>query len=150
MTSLSLAIALSIGLDEPAKFSAAFKKKTAKPGDEVELVVTAKIEPGWHIYAVDKPTGVSVKTQLKPTFPKGLSAAGEWKIPAPKKDDHASEETYIYEGEVKFARKLKLAKDATGKLEAKVDVSFMACDENMCLPPKKVTLKATVEVEAKK
>src|SRR5262245_57161213 len=85
----------------PVKLTAKVSKKKPKPGDEIEFTVTAEVESGWHIYAVDKPTGVSIQTTLKLTPSKGVSAVGKWKIPEPTRDDKASEETYFYEGEAK-------------------------------------------------
>ena len=131
----------------PVKWTAAFEPKTVKPGGETTLKVKATLEEGWHIYAVDKPTGFSRKTSLKLDVAAKLSPDKAWKIPAPVRDEKAEDETHYYEGEVVFTRKIKANESAEGVLEATVTADFMACNEEMCLPPKKVAVKAALKVE---
>lgn len=131
----------------PVKWTATFEPKAAKPGAEVTLKVKAEVEDGWHIYAVNKPTGVSKKTTLKLTLGDKLKADKDWKIPDPVKDVKADEETWHYEGDVTFTRKIKLPESADGPLEAVTVVEFMACNAETCTNPKKFTLKAAVKVE---
>ena len=131
----------------PVKWSATIDPKTVKPGGEVTLKIKGEIEEGWHIYAVNKPTGLSRKTSLKLTVADKLKADKDWKIPDPVKDDTADEETFKYEGDVVFSRKLKVAESAEGALEVATAVEFMACNAETCLSPKKVTVKASLKVE---
>ena len=131
----------------PVIWSAAFEPKSVKPGDEATLKVAVAIEPGWHIYAVDKPTGVSKKTSLKLTADKKATPDKAWKIPAPVRYEKADEETYAYLSDVTFTRKLKVAEGAEGALETTTTIEYMACNEDTCLPPKKVVVKATLKVE---
>src|SRR5262245_53432006 len=88
----------------PVKWTAVIEPKSAKPGDEVTLKVKAEMEEGWHIYAVNKPTGLSRKTSLKLTLADKLKADKDWKIPDPIRDAKADEETFMYEGDVTFTR----------------------------------------------
>jgi DsbC/DsbD-like thiol-disulfide interchange protein len=131
----------------PVKWSATIEPKSAKPGGEVTLKVKGVIEEGWHIYAVNKPTGLSRKTSLKLTLADKLKADKDWKIPDPVKDEKADEETFKYEGDVVFSRKIKVAESAEGALEASTTVEFMACNAETCLSPKKVTVKTALKVE---
>lgn len=131
----------------PVKWSAAFEPKAVKPGGEATLKLKAELEPGWHIYAVDKPTGLSRKTALKLAVAEKLSPDKAWKIPAPVRDEKAEDETYYYDADVTFTRKVKVGESAEGVLEATVTADFMACNEEMCLPPKKVVVKAALKVE---
>jgi len=131
----------------PVIWSAVFEPKSVKPGGEATLKLTAKIETGWHIYAVDKPTGLSKKTSLKLALADKLTADKDWKIPKPTKDEKAEEETHYYEGDTTFTRKIKANDSAEGVLEATATVEFMACNEDMCLPPKKAVVKAALKVQ---
>jgi len=130
----------------PVKWSAVFEPKTIKPGGEATLKLKAAIEDGWHIYAVDKPTGLSRKTTLKLAVGDKLTTDKAWKIPAPVRDEKAAEETHYYEGEIVFSRKIKASESTEGAFEATVTADFMACNEEMCLPPKKVVVKAVLKV----
>ena len=131
----------------PVKWTASFEPKSVKPGGEATLKVKAELEAGWHIYAVDKPTGLSRKTALKLAVAEKLSPDKAWKIPAPVRDEKAEDETYYYDADVTFTRKVKVGESAEGVLEATVTADFMACNEEMCLPPKKVAVKAALKVE---
>lgn len=130
----------------PVKWEAAFEPKSVKAGGEATLKVKATIEPGWHIYAVDKPTGVSKKTALKLAAEK-MTPDKAWKIPDPVRYEKVDDETYVYLDDTTFTRKVKVGDSADGALEASVTAEFMACNEDMCLPPKKVVVKATLKVE---
>jgi thiol:disulfide interchange protein DsbD len=148
LTELSVAAESEKTSDKkPVFLSASIDPEKAKAGAEIEISVTAMIHEHWHIYAVDKPTGGSVPTSLKLTLPKGASAVGEWSSPDPIKIGMGDEAAFGYETEAVFKRKIKLAADASGKLEIAVDVKYMACNDMTCLPPKTVTVKATVEVK---
>jgi DsbC/DsbD-like thiol-disulfide interchange protein len=131
----------------PVKWSAAFEPKLVKAGGEATLKLKATLEEGWHIYAVDKPTGLSRKTTLKLAVADKLTADKAWKIPAPVRDSKAEDETYYYDADVTFTRKIKASDAAEGAFEATVTADFMACNEDMCLPPKKVVVKAALKVE---
>ncbi|HVJ81111.1 MAG TPA: protein-disulfide reductase DsbD domain-containing protein [Planctomycetia bacterium] len=148
LTELSVAAEAEKTSDKkPVVLSASIDPEKAKAGAEVEIAVTAKIHDHWHIYAVDKPTGGSVPTSLKLTLPKGATSEGNWSTPEATKFGSGDEEAFGYESEAVFKKKIKLAADASGKLEIAVDVKYMACNDMTCLPPKTVTVKATVEVK---
>ena len=131
----------------PVKWSASFEPKTVKPGGEATLKIKVTIEDGWHIYAVDKPTGLSRKTSLKLAVADKLTADKDWKIPDPVKYEKAEEETFCYMADTTFTKKIKVGESAEGALEATTTVEFMACNDETCLSPKKVPVKAVLKVE---
>jgi DsbC/DsbD-like thiol-disulfide interchange protein len=130
----------------PVKWSAAFEPKSVKPGGEATLKIKATIESGWHIYAVDKPTGLSRKTAFKLAVADKMTPAKDWAIPDPVKYEKAEEETYAYLEDTTFSRKVRVSESADGALEATVTIEFMACNEETCLSPKKVPLKVVLKV----
>jgi hypothetical protein len=133
--------------DNPAVFTLAAKPASVKPGGKLELKVAAKVLGGWHIYAVDKPVGYSQPTKLTLAAPKGWTAAGKWKSTEPHKDAKAELETWVHDGDPAFTLEVAAPADAkAGKIELSVAVSFMCCDDQQCLPPKKQTLKIPVTV----
>ncbi|MEM7312190.1 MAG: protein-disulfide reductase DsbD domain-containing protein [Planctomycetota bacterium] len=131
--------------DEPggknvAQFGVAIEPATAPAGSLVTLGVRARIMPEWHIYAIDKPTGVNVATTLKLTLPEGLEEVGEWKAP----EAHAFDaETFGYEGDVTFRRFLRVKEGATGPLEVKCDIGYQTCTKTSCLAPASTSQSTT-------
>jgi hypothetical protein len=53
----------------------------------------------------------------------------------------------VYQGEITFRRTLKVTdKVALGAVEVACDFSYQACDENQCLRPTTIKLKAPLEI----
>ena len=122
----------------------AFDQTTAAPGDIRTLAVKLRIAEGWHTYAIDKPTGVNVATELRLTLPSGWQAVGDWDIPEPHPNDDLS--TYSYEKEVTFRRAIRIADTASGTQSVTCDVKYQSCAETMCLRPTTANLTTDLEI----
>jgi hypothetical protein len=46
-----------------------------------------------------------------------------------------------------FSTKIRVSESAAGALEATTTVEFMACNDETCLSPKKIPIKAVLKVE---
>ncbi|MBQ6254753.1 MAG: hypothetical protein IJK05_08940, partial [Bacteroidales bacterium] len=99
--------------------------KPAEPG-EFELVFTATIEPGWHIYTVDHKYN---PTSLEFDSPEGytpVGTLGQVTSPTVFGEDNVFFDTAV------FSQKVKLdAPEATVKGE----ITWSACDERFCAAP---------------
>ena len=51
----------------PVQWTLSPESATAPPGGTVALKLTAKMEPGWHIYALNTPSGGPTPTTVKVT-----------------------------------------------------------------------------------
>ena len=121
------------------------------PGGELDVVVSVTIQDGWHIYA--NPTGVP---ELKPTtleldpdsersatlvnltYPAGeakvLGSIGTEKVP-------------LYEGKVQITARLRLAADAKpGSVQLKLQLSYQACNDRLCLAPASLEIPVDITV----
>src|SRR5882724_10547212 len=108
--------------------------------DGAYLVIHAKVEPGWHTFAMDnkqraeeklagkKSLGIDQPTEF--TLSGGLVAAGPWYQTSPK--DFSKPQlrwfSWGYEGEATFAAKVR----RTGSGPAKIAVRGQACTEVTC------------------
>ena len=119
-------------------------------GDNTEtpsIEMTASVQPGYHLYAVDNPSGGSnplefyfdvkgCKTDGKPKANKAYTV---------EFDDVFEVNQHFYTGTVKFVQKLKpIAKDFT----VSVEIKGQACDDKGCVPiftSKKINGKSPVE-----
>ncbi|MGA0817830.1 MAG: thioredoxin family protein, partial [Schleiferiaceae bacterium] len=117
-------------------------------GGYVELVATAKIDAGWHVYSQFIEDGGPIPT----TFT--LPASKELKIEGPVREPKA-----IKEFDKNFGMELAyFAKKADFVIKAKrvhhdaltysAEVEFMVCDDERCLPPDLVTLTFKIPSEA--
>jgi thiol:disulfide interchange protein DsbD len=121
----------------------------AKPGDTVTLQVDVKLEPGWHIYKVEKVVGEPGDGPRSTTFDlfdlAGLKPAGEWTASKPviQKAEKAFDNKVLefYEDEVTFRIPLQIPKDTPpGKKTLRVQAGYQICDANRCMFPGQWTL----------
>jgi len=104
-----------------------------------ELSITAKIESGWHLYDTENRENGPFPTSLDFEIPKNSSLFGDLKRQKPiiKYDSIFEMNVGYYENQTRFTQKIKLQNPLDS---INVLISFMACDEKRCLPPKEVLL----------
>ncbi len=129
-------------------FSASIKPETIQTGGTVVYSVTAKLEPGWHIYDYN-PQNAQVGpqgTQFDLFETGGLKTAGDWtanRPPIVKQDEAFNMLVSTFEGEVTWSIPLTAPADlAPGKPSVQCQVSYSVCDAARCLPPFRETLPA--------
>jgi thiol:disulfide interchange protein DsbD len=111
--------------------------------------LTAKIDPGWHLYSLSTPKGpipTTIQTLENP-------AVASWLVyqPAPhiQFDPNFNVNTETFEGEVVFPISLALKKDAAAApAEVSVQVRYQACDAKQCLLPVRRSATAPLRIEA--
>jgi DsbC/DsbD-like thiol-disulfide interchange protein len=139
------------GPPQPVKWSMALEPASgeAAAGGTLIAVVTAAIGEGWHVYASDEsnvgPRPVDLTIVKNPVF----SAAGKVDAPEPEREmDQAFDQiTASYTENATFRLPVAVAAEApAGPHALEIDVSFQACDGNICLPAKAVRVHATVTV----
>jgi len=139
------------GPPQPVKWSLALDPAAGQvaAGGKLTAVVTAKIDDGWHVYAPDEanvgPRPVELTIVRNPVF----AAAGKFDSPEPERemDQAFGQITASYTDEATFRLPVAVAAEASaGPHTIEIDVSFQACDGNICLPAKAVRVKSTVTV----
>ncbi len=96
------------------------------------------------------PTGGPTTTTIKLAESPAVAKA-EIYTPKPVRhfDPNFNLDTETYSGEQSFVFRVELAKDApAGPLELTAQMRYQLCTEKECLPPKKVTATANVEIAA--
>jgi Disulphide bond corrector protein DsbC len=121
---------------------------TVRPGETFVIRVEAQIESGWHIYAVDRPTGPSIPTSIDFKLPKTLAWEGDWAVSEPSVDDaHPDEPAFIYQGSASFSRRVRVARDApSGAVNLRGKLGYQACDKFSCRAPTHSALEADVKI----
>ncbi len=122
---------------EKVVWQARLEPADARAGESAQVVVTAKIEKGWHLYSLTQPPGGSLATTLQLVPGKILKSAGKPVQPAPvKKRNPVFKITdELYENAVAFGMPVKIAAGASGAQKAQARVRFMVCTDKTCLPP---------------
>jgi thiol:disulfide interchange protein DsbD len=104
------------------------------PGGRALLRVTAKIEPGWHIYSGSSPAGIPATFKIAPNT--AMKKVRTFQA-SPKKayDPNFGAETETYEGEAVFLLELQLKKDApAGDAQYTLDIKYQTCNASECDP----------------
>jgi thiol:disulfide interchange protein len=99
----------------------------------------AKIDKGWHMYGLNIPSGGPVATSFifenEQNIP-FITTIEPIQKPVTRYDSTFSMEVELFSEGVVFVRKLKLVDNKS--VTIKGAVTFMACDDSRCLPPKDV------------
>ena len=143
--------AAQVHAQEAATWTAKPVNSTVTAGGTVEVKVTAKLNDKWHIYSVTPMEEGPIPTDI--AFAEGavLTRTGKIRQPKPvvKYDENFGVNTEYFEHDVTFTLTGKVkANAAPGKQKVVVEVTFMACNDRMCLPPNTIEVPFDITVEA--
>jgi thiol:disulfide interchange protein len=149
LTFLLLTAVLAIGHSQtlnPSSWVGRVEPSQLHPGDKAKVLLSAKIDAGWHLYSLTQPPpprAAKIALEENSIF----LADGNPQQPKPKLafDPNFQIETETFEKEVTFTVPIKVAADApAGAQKFNVKVTFQLCDDQRCLPPR----TRPIEVEA--
>ena len=148
---LLLAVITVQAQEDPVKWSATGPAGTVQPGKNFTARVSARINPGWHIYSITQGPGGPVPTEITVPPKQPFVLAGYVVGPLPKSsyDANFEIETDSYERNASFKVPLAVAaKPPAGATAVAIDVRFQVCNDRQCLPAKTVHLKTPVTIAA--
>lgn len=129
-------------IQDPVKWSYSSKKIS---DNEAELIITAKIEKGWHLYSQYIAEGGPVKTTFtfnpSPSY-KLIGKTTEGK-PHEMHDPNFDMDLKYFEDKAVFKQKIKVID--TKPFTIKGVLEFMVCDDHQCLPPEQPEFEIKVE-----
>jgi thiol:disulfide interchange protein DsbD len=136
---------------QPVTWSLAIEPDSgqAAAGGKLTAIVTATIDEGWHVYAPDESNAGPRPVEMTIVKNTVFSAAGTIELPEPEREMDAAfgAITASYTEQATFRLPVAVAGDAAaGPHAIEIDVSFQACDGNICLPAKAARVKATITV----
>ena len=104
--------------------------------------------PGWHLYSLTSPRPPIATTAVLADHP----AVAGFKVyqpkPVVKLDPTFNVNTETFGEEVTFLYEIELKKDAaSGPAELTAQVRYQCCNDTMCLPPKRKTAAATINID---
>ncbi len=132
-------VSLFAQMMDPVHFSS--KLKMLK-GDEAEIVFTANIDAGWHVYSTDLGSGGPIAASFNVVKMDGAEAVGKLQ-PRGKEikqfDKLFEMDVRYFEGSATFAQKIRFTKPA---YDIDCYLEYGACNDQNCLPPSEVQFKA--------
>ena len=137
-------MAVQAQIQDPVKFNSELKILAA---DEAEVVFTAAIDKGWHVYSTDLGDGgpISATFNVEKIF--GAEVVGKLK-PVGKEistfDKLFEMKVRYFENTAQFVQKLKLT---GGAYQLEGYLEYGACNDENCLPPTQVPFQFSGKVE---
>ncbi|MGD0435059.1 MAG: cytochrome c biogenesis protein CcdA [Bryobacteraceae bacterium] len=142
------AVSLSAAVEDPVQWTLTLDSKSAPPGSHVLARLSAKVDPGWHVYSLTTPPGPI------PTSAKILDnpAVAGFKVYQPKPvrgPDPSFGVTETFADQVVLLLDVELKKDAPpGAAELTAQVRYQCCNDSKCLPPKRKQAAETINIDA--
>ena len=130
-----LTLAANAQMVDPVKFSS---KLEMLKGDEAQIVFSAKIDAGWHVYSTDLGNDGPISATFTATKLEGAKLVGKLTPrgnEVSKFDNMFGMKLRYFEGTATFIQKIKFVKpeyEISGYLE------YGACNDETCMPPSEV------------
>ena len=132
---LLFTVAMRAQIQDPVKFKSELKTVAA---DEAEVVFTAAIDKGWHVYSTDLGDGGPISATFNVEKISGAEVVGKLK-PMGKEistfDKLFEMKVRYFENTAQFVQKLKLT---GGAYQLEGYLEYGACNDENCLPPTQV------------
>ena len=142
----SAILPLSAQMHDPVHFRSELKKVS---DSEAELLFTATIDAGWHVYSTDLGNSGPVSATFHADKMEGAQTAGKLKARG-KEQKHFDKlfdmEVRYFEQSVTFVQRIKFTKP---QYDIDCYVEYGACNDEMCMPPSSVELKTSGTIEVK-
>lgn len=145
-TALSKSIVLTIGIlfssllmaqiQEPIKWEASVNQLE---NGEAELIMTAKIDKGWHLYSQYLPNDdgpIATEFSFTPSDKYKLIGKVEEPKPITEYDKNFDMELSFFAKKVQFIQKIKILSGADFTISG--ESYSMVCNDEMCLPPEAI------------
>ena len=143
---LTLTASLYAQGDPKFKLKAALEPATAAPGQEVQLVLTATTQHGWHAYGTLETSNVPVSLDTSGLDLVGLERNGEAEIPPGIPDVSQYGTQYPLPESFRVTVPLKVAADASGELKVAGSLGYQICEQGRCEAPNEAAFEAAGKV----
>lgn len=132
-------------MQDPVHFKTEWKSISA---NEAEIIFSATIDPGWHVYSTDLGDGGPTQATINIDKISGATLDGKLKPGSneiKKMDPIFEMEVKFFEKTAKFTQKVKLT---GGKYSVSGYLEYGACNDENCLPPTSVDFTFSGEIPA--
>ncbi len=142
LTLMLVSAGMGAQIQDPVRFVVEQKRVSDA---ELELLFTAKVDAGWHVYGTDIPKGGPTKAEVTLEKQEGVELLGELKatgnVHRAMDDVFGVEVTYM-EGTASFSQSFRIT---AKKYEVEGYLTYGACNDQNCLPPTSVNFSFSGE-----
>ncbi len=131
-------VSLQAQMQDPVKFRAELKNVK---GSEAEIVFTARIDAGWHVYSTNLGSGGPISATFTVDKSQGVELVG--KLTSRGKEISKYDQMFdmklrFFEGSVQFVQKIKFTRPS---YSINCHLEYGACNDQNCMPPTQVEFK---------
>jgi thiol:disulfide interchange protein DsbD len=140
-------VAMSAQMADPVHFKTEMKMTGA---DEAEIVFTASIDPGWHVYSTDIANDGPTPATFHADKMEGAQLVGKLRPRGNVKeqfDEMFGTTLKFFEGKGAFVQKIRFTKP---HYNISCYLEYGACNDEMCMPPTTVEFAASGEHKMEK
>ena len=135
---LMVFFAVQAQMQDPVKFKSELKTGS---GPEAEMIFSATIDPGWHVYSTNLGQDGPIEASLHVNKKDGVELVG--KLTPKGKEISQYDEMFgmklrYFENAVQFVQKVKFTKP---QYDIDAYLEWGTCKDEMCMPPGEVVLK---------
>ena len=135
---LMVFFAVQAQMQDPVKFKSELKTGS---GPEAEMIFSATIDPGWHVYSTNLGQDGPIEASLHVNKKDGVELVG--KLTPKGKEISQYDEMFgmklrYFENAVQFVQKVKFTKP---QYDIDAYLEWGACNDEMCMPPGEAVLK---------
>ena len=138
MLFLVTAMTMQAQIMDPVHFSSQLKMLS---GNEAEILFSATIEDGWHVYSTDLGDDGPISATFNKVKMEGAETVGKLQTRGneiKQFDKLFDMELRFFEKKATFAQKIRFTKP---DYDIECYLEYGACNDKMCLPPSEVSLK---------
>jgi len=146
LLSLFVSLAVQAQMADPVHFTS---KLHLLSGDEAELVFTATIEPGWHLYSTDLGQDGPIEASFHAERMEGAEPIGKLKAignEIEKYDQMFGMTLRYFESRGEFVQQIRFTKPS---YDIVCYLEYGACNDEVCMPPMQAQLSVKGEAPAK-
>lgn len=137
--------------EDPVQWRLVLDKPKARAGQTLTAQFIGEISPGWHVYAMGSKGGkpLGIKWIRLPAMLKAQSGFSQSKTQT-RYDQNFQVEVIEWVYQARIEGKLYISPKAKTSLQnVYAEVVYMACDTQVCLPPKRIPLEVPLKIQAK-
>lgn len=135
-------------IPDPVKYSVTEIPDTVKAGEVFEITIEASIEGKWHLYSVlNDPDAGPYPTEFSAKSPNFVLAGKSSESKADIEfDPNFEAELGWHTAYASFTIPVAVKSELQGNQTLDIEVFYQVCDDRVCLPPKRKSIIAAVEV----
>ncbi|RMG37286.1 MAG: hypothetical protein D6725_09070, partial [Planctomycetota bacterium] len=132
------------GRPGPAEWTVELVPPDAKPGAEVTLAITLRLEPGWHTYSITQPPGnAATATKLEvrrwvglEPVEAGFHTEDAYEVFHPPGLEGITQQ--VHHGTVRWTRRFRVVRAPYG---VEGQIAYQVCNDRTCLPVKRLSFR---------